>query len=384
MKAAARILALLLACAAPGLAWGEDAGAKPAETTYQTRRPSPYGIGKVYFGREIARVMSHLGADWLERPEREQEERPTLLVSELGLKPTDVVADVGAGNGYLTFLMSARVPQGRVIAVDIQPEMLAMLVKARKARGISNVETVLGTIEDPRLPTESIDWAVMVDAYHEFSQPREMMQAIVRALRPGGRVALVEYRGEDPEVPILPTHKMTQEQAKKEMAAVSLRWVETKNALPQQHLMIFEKPASTPRPRASCSSARPRRISASALEIADHLNVALEQLDEPERVRALDINVRAGKQALLSGAADTACRYFAAGQHLLREADWAERAHLAFDLLMRHIEGALQTRAGDVGLGLIAALERRPLTYLQQAQVDAKRISLRLLRAKQG
>jgi ubiquinone/menaquinone biosynthesis C-methylase UbiE len=243
---AARALALLLALATPSVACSKEAQAPPG-TAYETRTPSRYGIGKVYMGREIAFVMSHQGADWLERPEREAEERIELLVSELGLKPTDVVADVGAGSGVLSFLMSARVPQGRVIAVDIQPEMLAMLAKAQEKRGIRNVDTVLGTIEDPRLATESIDWAVMVDAYHEFSHPREMMQAIVRALRPGGRVALVEYRAEDPAVAILPTHKMTQDQAKREMSAVGLRWVETKSSLPQQHLMIFEKPRDAAR-----------------------------------------------------------------------------------------------------------------------------------------
>jgi ubiquinone/menaquinone biosynthesis C-methylase UbiE len=237
----AAALALLLACALPGVACGKEPEA-PARTVYETRTPSRYGIGKVYMGREIAFVMSHEGADWLERPERVEEERTDLLVTELGLRPTDVVADVGAGSGVLSFLMSARVPQGRVLAVDIQPEMLEMLTKAQATRGITNVETVLGTLTDPRLATESIDLALMVDAYHEFSHPYEMMQAIVRALRPGGRVALVEYRAEDPSVPILPTHKMTQEQAKKEMAAVGLRWLETKSSLPQQHLMLFEKP----------------------------------------------------------------------------------------------------------------------------------------------
>ena len=240
----ARSLALILALALPGVACSKEAEAPaPAQSAYETRTPSRYGIGKVYMGREIAFVMSHAGADWLERPERVEEERIDLLVSELGLRPGDVVADVGAGSGVLSFLMSERVPQGRVLAVDIQPEMLEMLAKARAKRGIRNVETVLGTLADPRLPTESVDLALMVDAYHEFSHPREMMQAIVRALRPGGRVALVEYRAEDPSVPILPTHKMTQAQAKKEMAAVGLRWVETKDSLPQQHLMLFEKPA---------------------------------------------------------------------------------------------------------------------------------------------
>jgi ubiquinone/menaquinone biosynthesis C-methylase UbiE len=192
-------------------------------------------------GREIAQVMGHLGAGWLERPTREFEEQPQELINALKLKPTDVVADIGAGTGYFSFRISPFVPQGKVLAVDIQPEMLEMIETIKQEKQISNVEPVLGTDTDPNLAPSSIDLALLVDAYHEFEYPREMMQAIAQALKPKGRVILVEYRGENPFVPIKALHKMTQKQARKEMAAVGLSWQETKNFLPQQHVMVFGK-----------------------------------------------------------------------------------------------------------------------------------------------
>jgi ubiquinone/menaquinone biosynthesis C-methylase UbiE len=153
-----------------------------------------------------------------------------------------IVADIGAGTGYYSFRLAAKVPQGKVLAVDIQQEMLDLLTAAAKQRGVSNVEPVLGTTSDPKLPKDRVDVVLMVDAYHEFDQPREMMEAIMGALRPGGRVVLVEFRGEDPAVRIKPLHKMTEAQAVKELTAAGLRHVETKSMLPIQHLMIFEKP----------------------------------------------------------------------------------------------------------------------------------------------
>ena len=210
--------------------------------------PSRDGIGKTYMGREIAQVMGHLGAGWLERPEREREEQPAKLVEALNLRPTDTAADIGAGTGYFSFRMAAKVPQGRVLAVDIQPEMLALLRDAAAEKSITNVEPVLGRTDDPNLPADSVDLALMVDAYHEFDFPREMMLGIVKGLKPGGRVALVEYRGEDASVPIKPLHKMTEAQAIKEMNAVGLEHVETIQTLPIQHLMIFRKPTPATRP----------------------------------------------------------------------------------------------------------------------------------------
>src|SRR4051812_5774128 len=213
----ARSLALILFLAAPVLA------AAPDKDGYANTGVTLDGIGRSYMGREIAHIMGHEAADWLERPERAKEEGSTRLVPLLGLKPTDVVADIGAGSGYFTFRLSAAVPQGKVYAVDIQQEMLD-IIKARqgKTANAGNITTVLGSIADPRLPAGSVDLILLVDAYHEFSFPREMGFAMARALKSGGRIALVEYRGEDRTVPIKDMHRMTEAQAMKEMAVVGL------------------------------------------------------------------------------------------------------------------------------------------------------------------
>lgn len=208
---------------------------------YSYRRPSPDGIGKVYMGREIAEVMGHQGAAWLERSDRQTEEQPQKLMDALALKPTDTVADIGAGTGFISFQMASRLPQGKVLAVDLQPEMIEILQTRIKETKAFNVKPVLSTERDPNLSPSSIDLAIMVDAYHEFNYPHEMMMAIAQALKPQGRVALVEYRAEDPRVFIKPRHKMSQAQVRKEMAAVGLTWKETQSVLPQQHLMIFSR-----------------------------------------------------------------------------------------------------------------------------------------------
>ncbi|GAB3762997.1 class I SAM-dependent methyltransferase [Spirosoma pomorum] len=208
---------------------------------YRFGEASRDGIGKIYQRREIAQVMGHLGASWLERPEREQEERTDLLIKALNLKPTDVVADIGAGTGYFTFVMAPEIPQGKVLAVDIQPEMIEYLNEGKAKRKITNVQPVLGTEFDPKLPDNSIDLAIMIDAYHEFSYPREMITHIVSALKPGGRVVLVEYRAEDPSVPIKELHKLSVAQATKEMNAVGLKLLKNDKRLPQQHIMFFGK-----------------------------------------------------------------------------------------------------------------------------------------------
>jgi len=191
-------------------------------------------------GREIAHVMGHQGAGWLERGSRETEEQPAATIAALNLKPTDVVADVGAGTGYLTFRLATLVPKGKVLAVDIQPEMIEILNLLKQQREANNVEPIAATVTDPHLPPASVDVVLMVDAYHEFAYPREMMTAIVKALKPNGRVVLLEYRGENPFVPIKKLHKMTQNQVRKEMQAVGLAWKQTQNFLPSQHLMVFE------------------------------------------------------------------------------------------------------------------------------------------------
>jgi ubiquinone/menaquinone biosynthesis C-methylase UbiE len=221
----------------------EAKGLEAVSEIYQNKpSQSPDGTGKYYMGREIAQVMGHTGAEWLERPEREQEERTDALLQALSLQPDDVVADIGAGTGYFTFRMSSLVPQGKVLAVDIQQEMIDLLEKNKVKKKAPNVETILGTFSNPRLPAGSVDLVLLVDAYHEFSHPREMMEVIAAALKSGGRVALVEYRAEDPNVPIRPRHKMTVAQARKEMEAVGLTWIQTSDVLPQQHLMFFQKP----------------------------------------------------------------------------------------------------------------------------------------------
>ena len=210
---------------------------------YETRTPhDPNGIGKFYLGREIAHVMGHQAAAWLERPEREEEEAPAALIEALELKPGMTVADVGVGTGYFAFRMAPKVGEaGRVLGVDIQPEMLEKL-KAKAVRlGMKNVEGVLGEEKDPKLPEGKVDLVLMVDVYHEFEYPYEMMAAIRKSLKPGGRVALVEYRKEDPRVPIKEVHKMTEAQAKKEMAAAGLSWVKTVATLPRQHIILCER-----------------------------------------------------------------------------------------------------------------------------------------------
>jgi SAM-dependent methyltransferase len=206
----------------------------------------PDGIGKFFMGREIAHVMGHQAADWLERPEREKEERPDLLLPALKLKPGDAVADIGAGTGFYTRRLAKIVgDKGTVYAVDIQQEMLDLLTNKMAELKIRNVKPVLGTITDPKLPARSVDLILMVDVYHEFDYPYEMAQALCRALKPGGRMVFVEFRGEDPSVPIKRVHKMTQAQVRKEMALQPLQWVETIDNLPWQHIIVFQTKAGT-------------------------------------------------------------------------------------------------------------------------------------------
>lgn len=219
------------------------------ETVYEQRaQHNPDGIGKFYQGREIAQVMGHQGAGWLERNGRSREEQPDAAIQALNLRPTDVVADIGAGTGYFSFRISPVVPAGKVLAVDLQPEMIEILTILRQENQANNVEPRLGSETDPHLEPNSVDLALMVDAYHEFAYPYEMMQAIVQALKPGGRAVLLEYRGENPLILIKGLHKMTQRQVRREMQAVGLQWQETKSLLSQQHLMIFQKPLLTASP----------------------------------------------------------------------------------------------------------------------------------------
>ena len=227
---------LALACAAPA----SSADAPPA---YEQKPPSADGIGKRYMGREIAQVMGWHGAAWLEREEREREERTDLLLTELALKPGMVVADIGAGTGYIARRMATLVgPMGVVYAVDVQPEMIRMLQALAAKAALAQVKPVLGGVDDVRLPASSVDLAIMVDVYHELEFPREVLASIVRALKPGGRVVFVEYRAEDPRVPIKALHKMSEAQVRREAGVLALSWERTAGGLPWQHVIVFRKP----------------------------------------------------------------------------------------------------------------------------------------------
>jgi ubiquinone/menaquinone biosynthesis C-methylase UbiE len=246
-----RVLAFLVVSAlfAAAACRSEPPQEKPADPKdkdrYETRKEhDPNGIGKFYMGREIAQVMGHEAADWLDRPEREKEEHPTKLLEALKLKHGDVVADIGAGSGYYTFRLSEKVgAKGKVLAVDIQKEMLDLIRQRMEKKKITNVEPVLGTITDPKLPEKGVDLILLVDVYHEFDHPYEMTEAMVKSLKPGGRLVFVEFRLEDPEVPIKLVHKMTKKQVVKEMGPFPLKLAQTIDKLPWQHVLIFERNA---------------------------------------------------------------------------------------------------------------------------------------------
>ena len=212
---------------------------------YQQITPSRDGIGKSYMGREIAGVMGWQGASWLEREERQQEERGDLLLRELGLKPGMMVADIGAGTGYYARRMAPLVGSGNsggiVYATDVQPEMMQMLADGARKAGLTNIKPVLGGLQSVNLPDNSIDLAIMVDVYHELEFPFEVVESLVRALKPGGRIAYVEYRLEDMRVPIKTAHKMSEAQVRKEAAAHALVWERTASTLPWQHVVVFRK-----------------------------------------------------------------------------------------------------------------------------------------------
>ncbi len=225
---------------------GDDQDPTPPKTKkdarYEYRRDhDPDGIGKFYMGREIAHVMSFHGAGWLDRPEREKEEHVSKLLPPLKIKAGDYVADIGAGSGYHSLKLAALVGnQGKVFATDIQPEMLAIIRGKMKKQGVTNIEPVLCTEQDPKLPAGKIDLVFMVDVYHELAYPYEVMDKMMAALKPGGRIVFVEFRLEDDKVPIKLVHKMTEKQVLREMAPFPVRHVETQGHLPWQHVIIFE------------------------------------------------------------------------------------------------------------------------------------------------
>ncbi len=241
MKPARRAAVLWLAAALSSFA-----SAQPAATVsagrYSSTAASADGIGKRYMGREIAGVMGWQGAAWLEREEREREERTDLLVQALQLRPGMVVADIGAGTGYLSRRMAPAVmPAGRILAVDVQPQMVRLLQEAVRQSGLRQIEPRLGADDDVKLPPATVDLALMVDVYHELAWPHEVLASIVRALKPGGLLVFVEYRAEDPNVPIKVLHKMSEMQIKREAAVHALEWVRTVGTLPWQHMVVFRK-----------------------------------------------------------------------------------------------------------------------------------------------
>jgi len=215
----------------------------PKKNLYEIgEKRDPNGTGRFYMGREIAPVMSWHGAGWLERPEREKEEHTSKLLPPLKIKAGDTVVDMGSGSGYYTVRLSGLVgDKGKVLAIDVQSEMIDILKKRLKSEKIANVELILGTEKNPKLPANSVDLILMVDVYHEFTHPYEMTEAMVKSLKPGGRLVFVEFRLEDEKVPILTLHRMAERQVLKEMEPFPLRHVETQKHLPWQHVIILEK-----------------------------------------------------------------------------------------------------------------------------------------------
>ena len=211
------------------------------EDYYTFKRGDYNGIGKWYMGREIAYVMGFQGIGWLERSEREKEENVSSLIKNMKIKSNEVIADIGAGSGYHAFRIASLVTNGLVYAVDIQPEMLMAIEKTKEFRKVDNIKTILGTEKTVELPKNSVDKILMVDVYHEFSFPVEMINSIKNALKPNGELFLIEYRAEDLKVPIKRIHKMTEEQAVKEMKAAGLVLKENIDNLPWQHCMVFIK-----------------------------------------------------------------------------------------------------------------------------------------------
>lgn len=238
-------IGLLLLCCT------QVACAQPADSdpllNYTFRKGSPDGIGKWYMGREIAWVMGHQGIGWLERPEREIEEQPSQLLLNMAIQPGEILADIGAGSGYHSRMMAQLTGAGgRVKAVDIQPEMLRFMAAENKKAGITHIDTVLGTERMVPLAKASIDKMLLVDVYHELAFPREMARSMLDALKPGGKLFLVEFRTEDPEVPIKPLHKMTEKQARLELEHAGFVFLENMGNLPWQHCLVFTKPLNEP------------------------------------------------------------------------------------------------------------------------------------------
>lgn len=208
---------------------------------YKIKAGDPNGINKWYKGRQIAQVMSHFGIDWLERKEREIEENTSLLFKNLAVKPGMIIADVGAGSGYHSALLSKMVGNGKVFAVDVEPEMIAYLNARIKRENLSRIVPVLCTEKNVTLPENAIDLILLVDVYHEFSYPYEMALSMFNVLKPGGKLVLVEFRAEDETVPIKTIHKMSEAQAIKELKVAGFTFEKNISNLPWQHFLVFTK-----------------------------------------------------------------------------------------------------------------------------------------------
>jgi len=219
---------------------------KPAVATdsgYTKGNASPGGTGKFYYGREIAMVMGASNAGWLDRNNRQQEENSQLTINHIKLNDTGSIADVGAGTGYYTFKLAKKFPHAKIYAVEIQDEMIATLNERKKEKKASNVEVIKGDTLSPNLPLNSLDLIIMVDVYHELEYPREMISAIKKSLKKDGKLLLIEYKAEDPDVAIRPLHKMTVVQVNKEMTAAGFTMEEDGEFLPIQHFLLFRKTA---------------------------------------------------------------------------------------------------------------------------------------------
>jgi ubiquinone/menaquinone biosynthesis C-methylase UbiE len=213
-----------------------------SQERYQVKEGDPNGINKWYMGRQIANVMSHYGINWLERADREKDENSTLLVKNLDIKPGMIIADVGAGSGYYAVRMSKILTGGKIYAVDVQPEMIEYLDIRIKKDKLANIVTVLGEEQKSNLADASIDLMVLVDVYHEFSFPYEMGKSMLAALKPGGKLFMIEFRAEDKELAIKGLHKMTEEQIIKELSAAGFKFERNISNLPIQHCMVFTRP----------------------------------------------------------------------------------------------------------------------------------------------
>ena len=236
MKKNILFLSLLIALLISNKFFGQNTN---KDNNYTFKRGDYNGIGKWYMGREIAYVMGFEGIGWLERSEREEEEDVSKLIKNMRIKPNDIVADIGAGSGYHTFKIAALTKNGFVYAVDIQPEMLMVIEETKETDKIKNIETILGTEKSIQLPSNSVDKILMVDVYHEFNFPAEIIVSIKKALKPNGELFLIEYRSEDSSVPIKKIHKMSEKQAVREMEAAGFKLKKNITNLPWQHCMVF-------------------------------------------------------------------------------------------------------------------------------------------------